>query len=52
MRAGAIGVLLLGGLNILGVVGLRNGALGIPFSGAVRANRKIINYHFCVALFK
>lgn len=41
VRAGAIGVLLLGGLNILGVVGLRNGALGIPFSGAVRADRGI-----------
>lgn len=35
VRAGAIGVRLLGGLNILGVVGLRNGALGIPLRGAV-----------------
>ena len=35
VRAGAIGVRLLGGLNILGAVGLRNGALGIPLRGAV-----------------
>lgn len=33
VRAGVMGVLLLEG-NILGAVGLRNGALGIPFSGA------------------
>lgn len=48
VRAGAIGVLLLGGLNILGVVGLRNGALGIPFSGAVRANRDEISFCMCL----
>jgi len=35
VRAGAMGVRLLGGLNILGAVGLRNGALGIPLRGAV-----------------
>lgn len=35
VRAGGMGVRLLGGLNILGVVGLRNGALGIPLSGAM-----------------
>ena len=34
VRAGAIGVRLLGGLNMLGAVGLRNGALGIPLRGA------------------
>lgn len=28
---------LLGGLNILGAVGLRNGALGIPLRGAVKS---------------
>lgn len=33
VRAGAIGVLLLVG-KMLGAVGLRKGALGIPFSGA------------------
>lgn len=33
VRAGVMGVLLLEG-NMLGAVGLRNGALGIPFSGA------------------
>lgn len=35
VRAGAMGVRLLGGLNKLGAVGLRNGALGIPLRGAV-----------------
>ena len=34
VRAGAMGVRLLGGLNMLGVVGLRKGALGIPLRGA------------------
>lgn len=34
VRAGAIGARLLGGLNMLGAVGLRNGALGIPLRGA------------------
>lgn len=60
MRAGAIGVLLLGGLNMLGVVGLRNGALGMPFSGAEKRKKTIINYHnhscivlrFCNVLLK
>lgn len=46
VRAGAIGVLLLGGLNMLGVVGLRNGALGMPFSGAEKRKKTIINYHY------
>lgn len=44
VRAGAMGVRLLGGLNMLGAVGFLNGALGIPFSGAViqiRSNYKI-----------
>lgn len=34
VRGGAIGVRLLGGLNMLGAVGLRKGALGIPLRGA------------------
>lgn len=33
VRVGVMGALLLEG-NMLGAVGLRNGALGIPFSGA------------------
>lgn len=39
VRTGAIGVRLLGGLNMLGAVGLRNGALGIPLRGAVDFER-------------
>lgn len=34
VRAGVMGVRLLGGLNMLGAVGLRKGALGIPLRGA------------------
>ncbi len=47
VRAGAIGVLLLGGLNMLGVVGLRNGALGMPFRGAERRQTIIIRNLLC-----
>lgn len=43
VRAGAIGVRLLGGLNILGAVGLRNGALGIPLRGAANCDTYISN---------
>lgn len=43
VRAGAIGVRLLGGLNILGAVGLRNGALGIPLRGAANIDTCISN---------
>lgn len=35
VRAGVMGVRLLGGLNMLGAVGLRKGALGIPLRGVV-----------------
>lgn len=34
---------LLGGLNILGAVGLRNGALGIPLRGAANIDASISN---------
>ena len=43
VRGGAMGVRLLGGLNILGVVGLRNGALGIPLRGAGGTNHRGYN---------
>lgn len=43
VRVGVMGVLLLDG-NMLGAVGLRKGALGIPFSGAdVEVNKQ--NYY-------
>ena len=52
VRAGAMGARVLGGLNMLGAVGLRNGALGIPFRGAERENRqtgKRVYTHGCVS---
>lgn len=50
VRAGVMGVLLLEG-NMLGAVGLRNGALGIPFSGAEEMkSRIIIVYCMCVCV--
>lgn len=41
VRGEAMGVRLLGGLNKLGAVGLRNGALGIPLRGAVTQTERL-----------